>query len=361
VLAAAAAVPDWDEILLIVNDPTYGGSGGSVSVISMHSLAVDIAQHEYGHVFTGLADEYDDPYPGFPTCSDISGPVCEVNVTDRATRALIKWAPWILPETPLPTPEGDPIYDSVVGLFQGARYRTTGMYRSGDECLMRFLGRPFCQVPSQAYVLKLYDGGWGVPPFGIDTVEPGSENPPPGSVTAPLPGSMTFAVALLQPVGGPPLQVRWYVNGALQPDAQSSSYTFVPAGRGTFEIRLEVFDPTPLVHPAMSGTSLESSRVWNATVEDADNDGFCDEREGYLGTDPLDACRDNPSDAAWPLDMNNDGQLSVVGDVLDFRDRIGATPGSPNWWQRLDLSGDGQLSVVGDVLMYRGRIGETCA
>jgi hypothetical protein len=93
---------------------------------------------------------------------------------------------------------------------------------------------------------------------------------------------------------------------------------------------------------------------------DTDGDGFANDVECYVGTDSADACRDDPSDDAWPLDVNNDGQVGVVGDVLNFRGRIGATPGDPNWWQRLDLNADGQISVVGDVLMYRGRIGETC-
>jgi hypothetical protein len=55
--------------------------------------------------------------------------------------------------------------------------------------------------------------------------------------------------------------------------------------------------------------------------------------------------------------------VTVVGDVLPYSGRIGATGGPPpsgNWLQRLDFNADGQLSVVGDVLLYRGRIGETC-
>jgi hypothetical protein len=272
VFAAAAAVPDWDEILVIVNDTTYGGSGGGLAVISLDSAAADIAQHEYGHTFTRLADEYESPYPGYPACSDISGPACEVNVTDQTNRASIKWAPWILTDTPLLTPEDDPLYGSAVGLFEGARYLTTGMYRSGDNCMMRSLGRPFCQVSSQAYVLRLYDGGWGVPASGIDTIEPGSESPPPGNVLTSFPGSITFRVDLLQPVGGPPLGIAWYVNGVPDPTAHSNSYTFVPSGPGNFQVRLEVTDETPLVHPAMAGTSLQSSRGWNVTVG-ADTDG----------------------------------------------------------------------------------------
>jgi hypothetical protein len=124
------------------------------------------------------------------------------------------------------------------------------------------------------------------------------------------------------------------------------------------------------------GYFVDNSGRWSIHASsgsaDTDTDGFSDPVETYLGTDPLDACRDFPGtpglcpgplcdgDDAWPLDLNVDGQISVVGDVLNFRGRIGATPGSPNWSQRLNFNGDGQISVVGDVLLYRGLIGATC-
>src|SRR6185436_4132713 len=118
VFAAASAYPDWDEILVLVNDTTYGGTGGSFSVISRHASAVDVARHEYGHSFSRLADEYDSPFPGYPPCSDLSGSSpCQANVTDETSRESIKWAPWISAETPVPTPEGVPAWAHVAGLF----------------------------------------------------------------------------------------------------------------------------------------------------------------------------------------------------------------------------------------------------
>jgi hypothetical protein len=106
------------------------------------------------------------------------------------------------------------------------------------------------------------------------------------------------------------------------------------------------------------GTDPCSYDPWLA--DDGDGDGFTDGVEQCLGTDPLDACPDNPSDDAWPLDIDMNGDLSVTGDVFYYRGRIGATPSDPEWWQRLDLDMNGDISVTGDVFMYRGRIGETC-
>ena len=73
-LTAAANVPDWDKILVLVNDSEYGGSGGTLGVGTTHSAAVQIMQHEFGHSFTKLADEYETAYPGFPACSDLTAP-----------------------------------------------------------------------------------------------------------------------------------------------------------------------------------------------------------------------------------------------------------------------------------------------
>jgi len=107
-------------------------------------------------------------------------------------------------------------------------------------------------------------------------------------------------------------------------------------------------------------TDTDGDGIGDACDDDDDNDAFDDSVESYVGTDPLDDCPDGPSDDAWPLDINMDTAITVAGDSLNFRDRIGATPGSPEWWQRLDLNADGAITVAGDALMYRGMIGEIC-
>lgn len=270
VYAAAAAVPEWDAIMVIVNDPTYGGSGGSFAVVSLHGSAALIAQHEYGHSFADLADEYESPYPGYPECSDISGPLCESNVTDVTTRDSVKWSPWISVTTPIPT-EPEPQFADLVGLFEGARYQSSGMYRSGQSCIMRVLGAPFCQVPSQAYVLKLYDGGWGVPAGGISLIEPDSLSPISATLTVNFSSSQIFQAEILQPVGGPPVNIQWIIDGVPDALSHTSTYTYTPsldAVGNTVEIQLQVTDPTPLVHTMMAGDSLQSSSSWNVTITD---------------------------------------------------------------------------------------------
>jgi len=257
VLAAAAAVPDWDSILVLVNDPTYGGSGGTVAAISMEASAPQIAQHEYGHSFVHLADEYESPYPGYPSCSDTSGSSpCEPNVTNQTSRSLIKWKLWINSRTPIPTPN-NPIYDGLVGLFRGARYLSSGMYRPGYDCIMRSLGMPYCQVPSQAFVLRLYQD--------INLIEPGSLSPAGANLHLARPATQVLRASILSPVGGPHVQIVWLKNGVVIPGAHSTSYTFTTnsATPALTHLTVRVTDLTTLVRPAGGGGALQNQFTWN--------------------------------------------------------------------------------------------------
>ncbi len=266
-LTAAAAVPNWDRVLMIVNDPVYGGSGGTIPVSSLHEQGIDILRHEYGHSFTRLADEYDSAYPGFPDCSDRSGSPCEANVTDETARNLVKWNPWIDASTPVPTPRGS----NSLGLFEGARYRTYGMYRPRNtQCLMHFLGMPFDEVCRQEYVRQLYRGGWGQPGAGIDLIEPGSESPRPGTVTAKVGAGTRLAVDLLKPGQGS-VGVTWLVDGVPAPSATGNAFTFVPPSAGTYRVELRVEDKTPFVHPDAAEGLLGTSREWTLKATSSGN------------------------------------------------------------------------------------------
>lgn len=94
---------------------------------------------------------------------------------------------------------------------------------------------------------------------------------------------------------------------------------------------------------------------------DTDGDGFDDDVECYLPTDPLDACPDDLSHDAWPLDIDNNTLVNLVGDVTNFVGKIGCDLAINSECQRLDLNADGVINLVGDLTQYVGHIGDTCS
>jgi len=140
---------------------------------------------------------------------------------------------------------------------------------------------------------------------------------------------------------------------------------------GTWSMGAEPIDPLnwwellyPPGHPLFPESIDLSFQLWGqacASGVDTDLDGFNDDIECYLPTDSKDDCTDNPGvHDAWPLDIDMTRDISVTGDVFNYVGRIGAIPGSPNWWQRLDLDMSSDISVTGDVFWFVGMIGATC-
>jgi hypothetical protein len=257
VYAAAASVPNWDVLIVLVNDSMYGGAGGSISVASNNDSAVALVQHEFGHSFTGLADEYSTPYPGYPTCTDLEGfEGCEANVTDQTVRGLVKWRAWIDEATPVPTPTSFP----GVGLFLGARYRSAGAYRPKGECMMNGLGSPFCEVCAEAYVLRLYKGWRGSEKIRL------IENAVPSvaEITAQPNADVSFSVDVAELDRGG-AQIEWFVDGQSAGSDATFRNAFAP---GTHRVEARVTDTTSLVHPTRAAP-LTQTRTWTVHVKGA--------------------------------------------------------------------------------------------
>jgi IgA Peptidase M64 len=241
-------MPEYDLVLLVVNDLEYGGSGGQTLITSLHPYAAEIVRHESGHTFGGLADEYTNAYPGYI-------PVEMPNVTAQTSRAQIKWTSWILGTTPIPTPP----YSSnaaVVGLFEGAEYQATGWYRPKLDCRMRDLGTNFCEVCSEQLVKSVY--GLVAP---IDSFSPSS-----ASVSVLTTQAVAFSVTPLQPATHN-LAVQWYTNGAAVNGATNSGFQLLPQllGDGTHTVKAVVHDPTALVRNDANGL-LNGTNSWTVSI-----------------------------------------------------------------------------------------------
>jgi hypothetical protein len=135
---------DVDMRIGIVNEAVYGGGGGQWAVYAGGNVedAHDIAIHELGHSFAGLADEY------FSPGTHTGGEPPEPNVT--ANPATGKWNRWLGYNDP--TSNIGPI-----GYYEGGKYVSDGIYRPSDNSIMRSLDKVFDAVGREALIQSIYD------------------------------------------------------------------------------------------------------------------------------------------------------------------------------------------------------------
>ena len=202
-LTGSVSPAQRDLVILIVNDATYGGSGGSIAIASTHQLARLTVQHETGHTLGLLADEYSSSPPA---CENTVEPP-QVNVTRETARAAVKWNYWIDPSTPVPTTTTLP---ALPGLYQGARYCTAGLYRPTYSSKMRDSSRPFEQVNSEQLVRRIYNR--------VSPVD--SASPAAASLSLTTAQTQTFSVLTPAPLTHA-LAVSWSIDG--QPAGTSAS------------------------------------------------------------------------------------------------------------------------------------------
>jgi hypothetical protein len=167
-LRRLASLAPYDIIVVMVNSARYGGGGiyNSWSIFTSDNEYGDyVALHEFGHAFAGLGDEYFQAGGGYdedefyPPGVEPWEPNLSAFVGGR--REGIKWKDLIVPDVPLPTPDGEK-WRSRVGLFEGAGYKSKGLYRGAYDCKMFHKGLvPFCPVCRRAIeaMIRYWTGG----------------------------------------------------------------------------------------------------------------------------------------------------------------------------------------------------------
>lgn len=145
-------VPDYNFVLIVLNDPNYGGCGGGGRAHVTTGDDWTVIAHEFGHGLGGLADEY------CVSGANTGGEPGSVDLTINTNRATLKWGNFVDPGTPVPTGMGacadynqgtkpatwDDNQD--VGVFEGGGTMNTGIYRPVVNCRMRSNAPPFCPV-----------------------------------------------------------------------------------------------------------------------------------------------------------------------------------------------------------------------
>ena len=126
--------PLYDEALILVNSPYYGGSGGEFPIASTGTDAGEIAIHELGHSFVDLKDEY---YPGDILAAEA------INMTQDNNPVTIKWKNWV--------------GSNGVGIFPyGTTAPESDWFRPHQTCKMQFLGFDFCAVCTEGTIEKIH-------------------------------------------------------------------------------------------------------------------------------------------------------------------------------------------------------------
>jgi hypothetical protein len=197
----------YDVVEIVFNGETYGGGGifGQFSTVAAdNDWAEYLFEHEFGHHFAALADEYYTSDVAYETGGVERKPEpWEPNVTALHDPAKLKWRDLVTPATPLPTPwnkeafekhsreiqarrreirkrnapeeEMDALFreqqafeekllasmkhSGAVGAFEGASYEARGLYRPQADCIMFTRDRVgFCAVCRRAIsrIIDLY-------------------------------------------------------------------------------------------------------------------------------------------------------------------------------------------------------------
>ncbi len=199
----AGTVP-YDAIFIMVNSKRYGGGGiyNQYAVFTAHSPATELVfVHEFGHSFAGLADEYYTSGTSYNDYYPQGVEPTEPNITALLDSVRLKWPNEVNPGKAVPTDWNKAFYDSLsirrqylrrkirdlefrgvkddslpvlrkkmneleqrlkdfirnhplrdkLGFFEGAGYRSTGLYRPMLNCMM-FSNREkrFCKVCQKA-------------------------------------------------------------------------------------------------------------------------------------------------------------------------------------------------------------------
>lgn len=193
--AVVAAVPQYDQVLVLVNSTTYGGAGGQVATASLNESANNIAIHELGHSLVYLADEYSYGETGSPDAEPFA-----VNVTINNDPKNAKWNYWLENSDSIAGVNKFPYDAREVGFFEGAYYRERGVWRPTMDSIMRVLDGPYGSVNAEAWALTLWRYYSTESDFLPQTDTPIIHNDLPAVFSAVL------------PLTGSDVNISWWVN-----------------------------------------------------------------------------------------------------------------------------------------------------
>jgi len=287
-----ANFPGFDQRMMIVNTPFYGGSGGATAATtSLAPSAFEILVHEIGHSFANLADEY---YAGDQFARE------RANMTRETDPALVKWSYWM--------------GTGGVGIYQHCCSGNSALwYKPHQSCKMQFLGQgyPFCPVCREAFVERIHQL------FGSPVLSRYPDGPALSHCgTEPLP----FRVSAVAPVPNT-LRMTWRLNGAIvASNVDSILLTTGGLTGGSNLLELDVLDTTFMVRDPLHASDHAYSLTWTIQYGPCTGIG----NGTYLGRLML---RPNPARETVFLDLPSGGHGQLHVEVHDASGRLVADMG----------------------------------
>ncbi|UIR56192.1 M64 family metallo-endopeptidase [Sphingobacterium sp. SRCM116780] len=207
-------IPNYTQVVILVNSPFYGGSGGKYATATVNFMSNDIAVHEIGHSFAILADEY---WAGNQYA--IEGP----NRTQESDPTKVPWKRWIGTQD--------------IGVYSyGGKESKSTWFRPHEFCKMQYLVAPFCAVCQETFVETIHH-----------KTNPIVNTKPQVGTVVDTDLIQAFSLKLLKPSPNT-LEVKWYLNEELI--GQDIDSIYLNPGMltlGTNRLKAVVKDTTLLV------------------------------------------------------------------------------------------------------------------
>jgi hypothetical protein len=168
-------------------------------------------------------------------------------------------------------------------------------------------------------------------------------------------------VALMADWGNHPenqrcIELGWWTGPHLHEQHENYASTFFLRDDGDCESGDRYpCGPQPPPYPTYYPQDWENDWVRGFCIDDTDCDGWTDDQESVIGTDPEDDCPDDRNDDAWPPDFDMNAWVNIL-DVVHFRGKFPPAPYDP----RYDLKTDGVINIL-DVVKMRPVMHMHCA
>jgi|LULL01.1.fsa_nt_gb hypothetical protein len=240
--------PQYDNVIILVNSTKYGGAGYSgygLGTASLNSASNNVALHEMGHSFAGLADEY--TYGG--TSAPSSEP-SQPNVTINNDNTTVKWNIWMDDQNAVLCGQNSL---SCIGLFEGGNYVETGVWRPVYNSIMRGHNKPFYVVNMEAWTMAVYQAL---------TTTYYSKTPSSSIVSHAQGSTLNYSIELA--IDNSSQQVDWYVDN-VSSQKNSTSFSCCDNKTDNYTVTAKIWDWTGVIRKDNSTSS--STINWSVTLQ----------------------------------------------------------------------------------------------